>query len=65
MKRVKADDLHDEWMRKPSYRRAYEALEGEYALIAADAGALPRGLTREAPRLKTHRQQSRARKADG
>jgi transcriptional regulator with XRE-family HTH domain len=35
MKRVKADDLHKEWMHKPSYRREYEALEEEYALVAA------------------------------
>jgi hypothetical protein len=35
MKRVKADDLHREWMRKPSYRCRYEALEKEYALLSA------------------------------
>jgi ribosome-binding protein aMBF1 (putative translation factor) len=56
MKRVKADDLHKEWMRKPGYRRAYEALEEEYALVAALLQARARaGLTQSqvARRMKT------------
>jgi transcriptional regulator with XRE-family HTH domain len=56
MKRVKADDLHKEWMRKPNYRREYEALEEEYALVAALLQARTRaGLTQAqvARRMKT------------
>ena len=35
MSRIKADDLHKKWMKTPEYRREYEALEEEYALIEA------------------------------
>ncbi|MFM2126330.1 MAG: hypothetical protein RL328_2781 [Acidobacteriota bacterium] len=35
MKRIKADDLHKKWMKNPEYRREYEALEEEFALIEA------------------------------
>lgn len=44
----KIRDLHAEWMKDPSYRQAYDALEGEFAvasaLIRARASA---GLTQE------------------
>jgi len=56
MKRVKADDLHKEWMHKPGYRREYEAIEEEYALVAALLQARTRaGLTQAqvARRMKT------------
>jgi transcriptional regulator with XRE-family HTH domain len=29
------EELHQKWMKSPSYRKAYEALEPEYALMAA------------------------------
>lgn len=50
------DDLHKEWLKRPGYKRAYEALEEEFnmasALIEARARA---GLTQEevAQRMKT------------
>ena len=28
-------DMHKKWMDKPAYRKAYEALEDEFALAAA------------------------------
>jgi transcriptional regulator with XRE-family HTH domain len=27
--------LHNQWMKEPEYRKAYDALEGEFALAAA------------------------------
>ena len=45
---AKVSDLHRKWMKRPEYKKAYEALEPEYALaravIAARASA---GLTQE------------------
>ncbi len=35
MSRIKADDLHKKWMKNPEYRREYDALEEEFALIEA------------------------------
>jgi ribosome-binding protein aMBF1 (putative translation factor) len=32
-------DLHKKWMRDPTYRKEYEALEGEFALAEAVAEA--------------------------
>jgi ribosome-binding protein aMBF1 (putative translation factor) len=32
---TKLDDLHERWMKEPSYRHAYDALEDEFALAAA------------------------------
>lgn len=34
-KRIYADDLHREWMKKPGYRKAYAALEDEFRLASA------------------------------
>ena len=46
MKRTSVDDLHKEWMKKPAYRREYEALEEEFSLTAALIEARARaGLT--------------------
>jgi transcriptional regulator with XRE-family HTH domain len=56
MKRMRVDDLHKEWMKKPGYRREYEALAEEFslttALIEARSNA---GLTQQqvAKRMKT------------
>ena len=55
-KRIVADDLHKKWMKRPGYRRAYEALEKEFSLTAALIEARVRaGLTQEqvATRMKT------------
>lgn len=36
MSRIKARDIHDKWMKEdPEYRREYDALEEEFALIEA------------------------------
>ena len=41
-------DLHAEWMKAPSYRAEYDALEGEFALAAALIRArADAGLTQE------------------
>lgn len=32
---TKLDDLHNHWMKEPGYRKAYDALEDEFALAAA------------------------------
>lgn len=56
MKRIRADDLHKEWMDNPAYRREYEALEEEFALVATLIQARARaGLTQAqvARRMKT------------
>jgi transcriptional regulator with XRE-family HTH domain len=49
---TKVSTLHKKWMRDPAYRREYEALEEEFALIAARARA---GLSQAqlAKRMKT------------
>jgi transcriptional regulator with XRE-family HTH domain len=42
-------DLHKKWMKEPKYRKAYEALEEEFALASAVIAARNRaGLTQEA-----------------
>lgn len=49
-------DLHKEWMRDPEYRREYDALDEEFALIRALIDARVRaGLTQEqlAERMET------------
>ncbi|HEV2689626.1 MAG TPA: helix-turn-helix transcriptional regulator, partial [Bryobacteraceae bacterium] len=56
MKRIRVDDLHKKWMKDPTYRREYKALEEEFSLIAALIEARTRaGLTQEqvANRMKT------------
>ncbi len=32
---TKLDDLHNQWTKEPAYRKAYDALEDEFALAAA------------------------------
>lgn len=39
---IKFDDLHKKWMKDPRYRKEYEALEEEFALIAEVAKARAR-----------------------
>jgi transcriptional regulator with XRE-family HTH domain len=56
MKYVRVDDLAKNWMRNPAFRREYEALEEEFALIGAMLKARSRaGLTQAqvARRMKT------------
>jgi ribosome-binding protein aMBF1 (putative translation factor) len=56
MSRIRVDDLHKTWMKDPSYRREYEALEEEFSLVAGLIEARTRaGLTQEqvARRMKT------------
>ncbi len=53
---TKIMDLHKKWMKDPNYRREYEALEEEFALIAEVAKARARaGLSQAelARRMKT------------
>jgi len=53
---IKIRDLHKKWMKDPEYRREYDALEEEFALIAAVAKARARaGLSQAqlAKRMKT------------
>ena len=41
-------DMHERWMKKPSYRKVYDALEEEFALAAAVIDARNRaGLTQQ------------------
>lgn len=40
---IRVDDLHKEWLKDPEYRRGYDALEDEFALISALIGARARG----------------------
>lgn len=49
---IKFDDAHKKWMKDPEYRKEYDALEEEFALIAARARA---GLSQAqlAKRMKT------------
>jgi cysteine synthase A len=56
MSRIRVDDLHKVWMKDPSYRREYDALGEEFALVASLIEARTRaGLTQEqvAHRMKT------------
>ena len=53
---TKMDVLHQEWMKKPAYREAYDALEDEFALAGAMIEARAKaGLTQEdvAQRMNT------------
>ncbi len=53
---TKISTLHKKWMKDPEYRKEYEALEGEFALIAEVAKARMRaGLSQVqlAKRMKT------------
>ena len=56
MSRTRVDDLHQDWMKDPKYRREYKALEEEFSLTAAMIEARSRaGMTQEqvARRMKT------------
>lgn len=56
MSRIRVDDLHKGWLKDPEYRRAYDAIEKEFSLVAALIEARTRaGLTQEevARRMKT------------
>ena len=56
MSRTRVDDLHQDWMKDPKYRREYKALEDEFSLTAAMIKARSRaGMTQEqvARRMKT------------
>ena len=56
MKNTRVDDLHEQWMKDPAYRREYDALAEEFSLTAALIEARCRaGLTQEqvAQRMKT------------
>jgi transcriptional regulator with XRE-family HTH domain len=45
---TKISELHKRWMKEPGYRRAYDALEEEFALASAMIAARARaGLTQE------------------
>jgi multimeric flavodoxin WrbA len=35
MKRITADELHKKWVKSPTYRREYNALEEEFSLTSA------------------------------
>jgi ribosome-binding protein aMBF1 (putative translation factor) len=55
-RRIRADDLHKNWLKDPEYRREYEALDQEFSLAAALIQARARaGLTQQqvAQRMKT------------
>jgi ribosome-binding protein aMBF1 (putative translation factor) len=56
MSRIRVDDLQKTWMKDPNYRREYDALGEEFALVASLIEARTRaGLTQEqvAHRMKT------------
>jgi transcriptional regulator with XRE-family HTH domain len=45
---ARVSDLHKKWMKKPKYRKAYEALEEEFVLASAVIDARTRaGLTQQ------------------
>ena len=37
MSRIRVDDLHNNWVKNPKYRREYEAPEEEISLVAASS----------------------------
>jgi hypothetical protein len=45
MNRTRVDDLHNEWMKDPKYRREYKALDEEFSLTAAMIEARSRAST--------------------
>lgn len=48
MKRILAEDVHKKWLKNPAVRKAYDALEEEFALASAVIEARSRaGLTQE------------------
>ena len=56
MSQIRVDDVHEQWMKDPKYRREYKALEEEFSLVAALIAARTcAGLTQEqvARRMKT------------
>lgn len=56
MSRTRVDDLQNDWMKDPNYRREYEALDEEFSLTAAMIEARSRaGMTQAqvARRMKT------------
>jgi transcriptional regulator with XRE-family HTH domain len=45
---ARISDMHKKWMKEPKYRKAYEALEGEFVLASAVLEVRSRaGLTQE------------------
>ena len=63
---TKLKDLHKKWMKDPEYRKEYDALEEEFALMLEIAKARQRaGLSQAelARRMKTTRARSRGWKA--
>jgi len=45
---ARISDMHRKWMKEPKYRKAYEALEGEFVLASAVIEARSRaGLTQQ------------------
>lgn len=56
---TKLKTLHEKWSKDPAYRKAYDALEEEFALAAAIAKARGKaGLTQEEVALRMHTTQS-------
>jgi ribosome-binding protein aMBF1 (putative translation factor) len=56
---TKLKELHEEWLKKPAYREAYDELEEEFALAAAIVEARVRaGLTQEQVAQLMHTTQS-------
>jgi ribosome-binding protein aMBF1 (putative translation factor) len=56
---TKLKTLHEKWAKDPAYRRAYDALEEEFALAAAIATARAKaGLTQEEVAQRMHTTQS-------
>ena len=66
MKRTSVDALHKEWLKKPAYRREYEALEEEFSLTAALIDARARaGLTQEQVALRMNTTQAVVARLEG
>jgi ribosome-binding protein aMBF1 (putative translation factor) len=56
---TKLKELHEEWLKEPAYREAYDELEEEFALAAAIIEARARaGLTQEQVAQLMHTTQS-------
>ena len=56
---TKLKTLHEKWVTDPAYRKAYDALEEEFALAAAIAQARGKaGLTQEEVAQRMHTTQS-------